>query len=186
MNRQLFITFLKVGAFTFGGGYAMIGLIEKEVVDRHRWLTKEQFLDAVALAQAMPGLFAANIATIVAERSLPLTPSHRGGMWLRSLSSVAGVALPSVVVILLIAMFFQQFKDNVYVEKVFMGIRPCVVALIAAPCFTLAKSAGLTWRNAWIPILACILISAFGVSPIIIIGVTILLGFLFSNKSHIH
>ena len=154
----------------------MIGLIEKEVVDRHRWLTKEQFLDAVALAQAMPGLFAANIATIVAERSLPLTPSHRGGMWLRSLSSVAGVALPSVVVILLIAMFFQQFKDNVYVQRALGGISVCVVALILDSVISMWKK-GVKDRLGLVICLAMMALSVFTeISPILLVIACALLG----------
>ena len=75
-------------------------------------------------------------------------------------------ALPSIVAILLIAIFFQTFKDNIYVEKIFMGVRPCVVALILAPCFGMAKKAKLNKFNWWIPVVAAVLISAFGVSPI--------------------
>ena len=81
----------------------------------------------------------------------------------------SGIALPSILAILLIAIFFQAFKDNPYVGKFFRGVRPAVVALIASPCFTMAKTAKLSWRNIWIPVVCCALIALFGVSPILII-----------------
>ena len=92
-----------------------------------------------------------------------------------------GVALPSVVAILLIAMFFRAFAGNIYIERIFMGIRPAVVALIAAPCFTMARTAKINRHNVWIPILACLLITAWGVSPIWIILVAGVAGFVWGR-----
>ena len=157
---SLFLTFVKVGAFTLGGGYAMVPIMEREVVDKHEWLSREDFLNILAVSQAMPGLFAMNMASHIGHK--------RFGTW-GGIVGTMGVALPSIVAILLIAMFFQQFKDNIYVEKAFRGIRPAVVALIAAPVFRMARTAKLNLRNLWIPIVACLLIWAFGVSPIWII-----------------
>ena len=98
--------------------------------------------------------------------------SHIGyklrGVW-GGIVGAVGIALPSILAILLIAIFFQAFKDNPYVGKFFRGVRPAVVALIASPCFTMAKTAKLSWRNIWIPIVCCALIALFGVSPILII-----------------
>ncbi len=156
----LFLTFVKVGAFTLGGGYAMVPIMEREVVDKHEWLSREDFMNILAVSQAMPGLFAMNMASHIGHK--------RFGVW-GGIVGTMGVALPSIVAILLIAMFFQQFKDNIYVEKAFRGIRPAVVALIAAPVFRMARTAKLNLRNLWIPIVACLLIWAFGVSPIWII-----------------
>jgi chromate transporter len=157
---EMFITFAKIGSFTLGGGYAMVPVMEKEIVDKKKWLGKEEFMDILAVAQATPGLFAMNMA------------SHIGYKLRGVIGGIVGslaVALPSIIAILLIAMFFQTFKDNVYVEKIFMGIRPAVVALIAAPCFTMAKTAKINRYNIWIPVVAALLICAFGVSPIWII-----------------
>lgn len=138
----------------------MVPLMQKEVVEKREWMSTEEFMDILAVSQATPGLFAMNMA------------SHIGNKLCGVLGGIVGalaVALPSIIAILLIAMFFQAFKGNIYVEKIFMGIRPAVVALIAAPCFTMAKSAKINRHNIWIPILAAILICAFGVSPIWVI-----------------
>ena len=171
MNTSLlsmFLTFAKIGAFTLGGGYAMVPIMEKEIVDRKGWLTREEFMDILIVAQSTPGLFAINMASHIGNKA-------RGA--LGGVVGSLGVALPSIVVILLIAMFFRTFKDNVYIEKIFMGIRPAVVALIAAPCFSMARTAKISIYNLWIPVVACILITAFGVSPIWIILVAGLAGY---------
>ena len=171
MNTSLlsmFFTFAKIGAFTLGGGYAMVPIMEKEIVDRKGWLTREEFMDILIVAQSTPGLFAINMASHIGNKARGVLGGVIGSL---------GVALPSIVVILLIAMFFRTFKDNVYIEKIFMGIRPAVVALIAAPCFSMARTAKISIYNLWIPVVACILITAFGVSPIWIILVAGLAGY---------
>jgi chromate transporter len=167
---ELFTSFFKIGTFTIGGGYAMIPLIQREVVERRRWLTDTEMLDVIALSQTMPGILAANIAALVGQR----LRGTRG-----ALTAVLGNILMPIVFILLIALFFRQFKDNPTVEAIFMGIRPAVVALIAAPVFTLARKAGVTLRTVWIPLLAALLISLFGISPVLVILAAILLGGLF-------
>ena len=175
MNSELikmFFTFAKIGAFTLGGGYAMVPIMEKEIVDRKQWLTREEFMDILIVAQSTPGLFAINMASHIGNKARGVLGGIIGSL---------GVALPSIVAILLIAMFFQAFKDNIYIEKIFMGIRPAVVALIAAPCFSLARTAKITLYNVWIPIVACVLITAFGISPIWIILVAGLAGFVWGK-----
>ena len=121
---QSFKTFLKIGAFTLGGGYAMIPIIEAEVVDKYKWIEKEEFLDLIAIAQSCPGVFAINVSIFIGYKLRKL----RG-----ALCTCLGTALPSFLIILLIAMFFKRFEDNTTVEAIFRGIRPAVVALIAAP-----------------------------------------------------
>jgi len=169
---ELFTTFFKIGTFTIGGGYAMIPLIQREVVERRRWLTDTEMLDVIALSQTMPGILAANIATLVGQR----LRGTRG-----ALTAVLGNILMPIVFILLIALFFRQFKDNPTVEAIFMGIRPAVVALIAAPVFTLARKAGVTLRTVWIPLLAALLISLFGISPVLVILIALVTGWLYSK-----
>jgi chromate transporter len=154
---DIFLTFAKIGSFTLGGGYAMVQIMEKEVVDNKKWLSREEFLDTLVVAQSTPGLFAIDMASHIGLKLKGVTGGIVGAL---------ATALPSIIAILLIAMFFQTFKDNIYVEKVFMGVRPCVVALILAPCFSMAKKAKLTKFNWWIPIVTAVLIAAFGVSPI--------------------
>ena len=157
---QLFSDFFKIGAFTLGGGYAMIPIIQSEVVDRRRWLKQEEFLDIIAIAQSCPGVFAINMSVFIGYklRKLP-----------GALCAAFGTALPSFAIILLIAMFFSRFQDNPVVESIFKGIRPAVVALIAAPTFTLAKSAKITLSNCWIPIGSALAIYLMGVTPVFII-----------------
>ena len=155
-----FKTFFKIGIFTLGGGYAMIPLIEGEVVNKKRWVSKEEFLDLIAIAQSCPGVFAINIAIFIGYKLRKI----RG-----ALATALGTALPSFLIILLIAMFFHRFQDNPVVASIFRGIRPAVVALIAVPTFNLAKSANISWINCWIPIASALLIWLMGVSPIYII-----------------
>ena len=154
---HIFLTFAKIGSFTIGGGFAMVQMMEREVVEKKHWLDHEEFMDTLVVAQSTPGLFAIDMASHIGMKLKGVTGGVVGAI---------ATALPSIVTILLIAIFFQTFKDNLYVEKVFMGVRPCVVALILAPCFNMAKKAKLNKFNFWIPIVAAILIAAFGVSPI--------------------
>ena len=160
MNYELIKTFFKIGIFTLGGGYAMIPLIEEEVVNRHKWVSKDEMLDLIAIAQSCPGVFAINIAIFIGYKLNKV----RG-----ALAASFGTALPSFLIILAIAMFFQQFKDNAVVAAMFKGIRPAVVALIAVPTFNLAKQAKLNKFTLWIPVVSALLIWLMGVSPIWII-----------------
>ena len=160
MYKELFVSFWKIGAFTIGGGYVMIPIMEREVVDRRGWLSREEFMDYMSLSQAMPGVFAVNMATVIGRR----LAGFRG-----VLCAVVGNVLMPIVLILLLAMFFHFFRDNVVVERIFMGLRPAVVALIAAPVFRMAKSARVTWANCWIPVVAALLIWLLGVSPVWVI-----------------
>lgn len=157
---QGFLTFFRIGLFTIGGGYAMIPLIEQEVVERHKWIGKEEFLDMMALSQAMPGVFAINFSICIGNRLRGL----RG-----SVAFASGVVLPSLLIILLLAMFFRTFAGNAVIEAVFKGIRPAVVALIAVPCVKLGKTAKITLASAWLPIMVTVLIAIVGVSPVYVI-----------------
>ena len=155
-----FKTFFKIGVFTLGGGYAMIPIIESEVVERKKWLTKEDFVDTVAIAQTCPGVFAINLSVFIGYKMRRL----RGAIF-----TALGTALPSFLIILIIAMFFHQFEDNPVVAAMFRGIRPAVVALIAVPTFKMAKTAKIGWSNCWIPVACALAIWAMKVSPILII-----------------
>ena len=160
MNFDLFRTFFKIGAFTLGGGYAMIPMIESEVVDKHKWIDREEFLDLIAVAQSCPGVFAINISTFV---------GYKLRKTVGALFAAFGTALPSFLIILLIAMCFHRFIDVPWIAAMFRGIRPAVVALIAVPTFNMAKAAHITLSNCWIPIGSALLIWALGVNPIIIL-----------------
>ena len=150
--RQLFATFFKIGAFTFGGGWAMISIIEREVVDKHQWIERENFLDLLAVSQALPGILAVNIATSVGDKI-------KG--WKGSIVATLGTILPSFLLILLIAIFLTPdiIKNNRVISSIFMGIRPAVVALIVAPVISSAKAAKLSLRTFWIPVVVAAMIS---------------------------
>ena len=155
-----FKIFFKIGAFTLGGGYAMIPIIEEEIVNKHKWATREEMLDLIAVAQSCPGVFAINISTFIGYK----LRKKRG-----ALCTTIGTALPSFLIILFIALFFNRFMEVSWIAAMFRGIRPAVVALIAAPTFNLAKSAHIGLGNCWIPIATAGLIYALGVNPIYII-----------------
>ena len=160
MYWQLFSNFFRIGLFTIGGGYAMIPLIEAKVVDEKKWIDREELLDLIAVAQSCPGIFAINIGIFIGYK----LKSVRGAV-----VTTLGTALPSFIIILAIALFFQHFRENIYVEKIFRGIRPAVVALIAAPVFKMAKMAKINLFNVWIPVAATLLIWLLGISPIYVI-----------------
>ena len=168
---QLFWTYLKIGTFTIGGGYVMLSMIEREIVDRKGWIDREEFMNMIALAQAAPGLIAVNSAIFIGWRI---------GGWRGVIATVLGAVLPSFLIILAIAMLFQDYKDYPAVEAIFKGIRPAVVALIAAPLCRMAKNAKITWTTALIPIAGALLIWLAGLSPIWIIFVTVLATLLYT------
>lgn len=117
----LFLTFLKIGAFTFGGGYAMIAILENEFVENKKWLTKDEFLDMVAVAESTPGPIAINSATYI---------GYKIGGFFGAMFSTLGVVLPSFIIIYLISLIFDKFLKFKYVEYAFKGIQACVVYLI--------------------------------------------------------
>ena len=160
MLLQFFLTCNKIGAFTLGGGYAMIPIMEREFVDRNHWMEKQEFMDIMVVAQTTPGIFSVDMASHIGYKLR--------GVW-GGIVGALGIALPSIIAVTLIAMFFHNFKDNVYVNRFFCGVRPAVVALIAAPCFKMAKTAEITWGTGWIPLASCLLIWLMGVSPIWVI-----------------
>ena len=152
---QLFWTFFKIGAFTFGSGYAMIPMIEKEVVDRRGWFDKDDFYDQFALASSAPGPFALNTAVFV---------GYKMKGWWGSLAAVLGAVIPSFVIILAIAIYLTGFRDNRYVEAAFKGIRPAVIALIAVPFINMLRR--LPWYFMALGCAVAAVICYLGVSPI--------------------
>lgn len=170
MYINLFRIFLRIGFFTFGGGYAMIPAIEAEIVDRHKWMDRKEFIDLLAMAQTCPGAMAVNISVFVGYkiRRLP-----------GAIASTLGVALPSFLIILIVAMFFHKFQDNEVVKSIFNGIRPAVVALIAAPVFSMARTARIGWTNFWIPVVCAILICLLDVNPVYVLFAAGMGGYLY-------
>ena len=167
---ELFLVFFKIGAFTFGGGYAMLPLIQSAVVDKKKWLGDKEFIDMLAIAQSMPGPIALNTAIFVGNK-------HKGVKG--SIFSSLGIILPSFISILLLVIVFTKFRENPTVESVFKGIRPAVVALIFAPLLRMGKNADITWQTLWIPITVALIVGLLHVSPILIIVLAIGLGILY-------
>ena len=172
----LFWSFLKIGAFTFGGGYAMIPLIEKEIIARRGWLEKDHFLELLSLAQSVPGPIALNTSVFV---------GYKVGGYAGAAAAMFGVTIPSFFIILIIAIYFTGFRQNPYVEAAFRGMRPAVVALIAAPIFGFIK--GLKFWKIALAIVAALIVWKLGVSPIYFILIGALVGILhsFHNVKHI-
>ena len=153
---QLFYTFFKIGAFTLGGGYAMLSMVEKAVVDKKQWIPSDEFWDMIAIVQSLPGVFAVNTALYVGHR----IAGKKGAV-----AAMLGAIIPSIVIILLLATIFREYSDLPVVERIFKGIRPCVVALILAPSLRMIKSAKITWKTVIIPIATVVLIWWLKVSP---------------------
>ena len=164
---SLFFVFGKVGLFTLGGGYAMIPLMERELCPKY--LAKEDFLDTLAVAQAAPGIMAVNMAILSGYKVR--------GTW-GSIFAALGAALPSFIIILILAVFFQTYQQNPVVRRIFMGVRPAVIALILVPVFNLARAANITWKTVWIPAVVALLVWLCGVSPVQLIIVAGVGGYL--------
>ena len=158
---EIFAIFFKIGLFTIGGGYAMLPIIQKEVVETKGWMDDEEFLDAISLTNSLPGPLAINAATFVGYRVCKVK-----GV----LAAVLGAASPSVIIILTVAMVFSNLTEYPVVQYIFGGIRPAVVALILYALIKLAKSAKLREYFNWlIALLAVAAIAVFGLHPIIVV-----------------
>ena len=169
---EIFGIFFKIGLFTIGGGYAMLPIIQKEVVESKGWMTDEEFLDAISLTNSLPGPLATNSATFVGYR-VARVPG--------AVVAVLGAATPSVIIILLIAMVFTNIIDYPVVQNVFNGVRPAVVALILYAVVKLAKSAKVYFN--WLVALAGFAaIAVFGLHPIVVVVCAALYGIFIRNS----
>ena len=152
---EILKSFLKIGAFTFGGGYAMIPIIQYEVVNRRKWLSEKEFVELLTIAQAAPGPISLNTAVFVGYKC----KGYRG-----ALAAIMGVVIPSFVIILLVAIFFHTMRDNRWVDAAFRGMRPAVVALIVAPIVGLTK--GLHCVLVAVAAATALTVWYFGFSPV--------------------
>ena len=165
---NLFITFFKIGAFTLGGGFPMLPIIEREIVTKKKLMTDEEYIDSISLAQTAPGPIAANISILVGYRIYGL---------LGALAAFLGAVLPSFIIILVISHFFMGVQDNTYVQAAFKGIRPVVCALVFAALVGLVEKAHLNKFEYAISALAFLIVVFLDVNPIFVIigGVVIAL-----------
>ena len=170
---EMFWSLFKIGAFTFGGGYAMIPLIEEEIVNKNKWMSKDEFMDILVISQSFPGALAINCCTFV---------GYRIGGIIGGVAGLLAVVLPSFLIILVIAAFFMQFRNNVYVNKVFNGINAAVPMLVLIAVVSLAKGVKRSLTNAIIIIVALVLLTVFKLNPVIVIILGALYGIIFLKK----
>lgn len=162
MILKLFTTFFKIGIFTFGGGYAMIPLIEKEIIEENNWICREELVEIVAISQMTPGPIATNAATFVGKKM--------GGI-LGALAATFGVVAPSLLIIITISMFFSQNFDNIYVQKIFIGLRAGIAGMIFVSVKKLAKTALKDRESCAIFTLSLLSLVFSLISPINLIGI---------------
>lgn len=160
---QIFTVFAKIGAFTIGGGYAMIPLVRDEMIKRD-WMSDEELPDIIAMAQSAPGVLAVNMSIFVGHKLRGVKGS---------VVATLGSVVPSFVAILLIAMVFTNFRDNPVVERIFKGIRPVVVSLIAVPMINMARKNNKTWCAWAISAVTLFLVAFLSFSPVYILLVLI-------------
>lgn len=157
---QLFLTFAFIGAFSFGGGYAMLPLIQEEVVYNHHWLSIQQFSDIIAVAEMTPGPIAINTATYVGYKIAGITGST---------AATIGVVLPSFVIILTLAGIVLKNKDNPFFQGAFSGLRPVVVALVIGAAVLLGKEIIVDYQSLLLTIGALATIALTKMHPVLVI-----------------
>ncbi len=173
----MFGSFFKIGLFTFGGGYAMVPIIQREVIDRRGWVDRDEFVELLTLAQSAPGPIALNTSVFVGYKM-------RG--YAGALAALLGVVVPAFTVILIVAIYFAQFRENVYVNAAFKGMRPAVVALIVSPIVSLSRGMG-AWKYA-LAVAVALFVWWSGVSPIWLIIVAAGVGVaieLYNSRKHV-
>jgi chromate transporter len=163
---KIFLSFLKIGAFTFGGGYAMIPFIQREIIELNGWLNPNEFLDILAISQMTPGPIAVNASTFVGYKILSSEYGILAGFW-GSLAGTIGVIIVSVILSSIVARYFFKFKDNKILNALFRGIRPAVIVLIAAAVFSVGKSALVDIKSIAICAALFIALLRFKLSPIL-------------------
>lgn len=167
---EIFLSIFKIGAFTFGGGYAMIPLIEQEVVNNKKWLNKDEFMDVLVVAQSLPGAMAINASIFLGYRIAGI---------LGAISALIAVILPSFIIIILIAAFFMQFRNNYYVNDAFMGITAAVPMLVLVGAISLAKGIPKNLRSLITILISLIALIFFHINPVVVIIVSGVYGAIF-------
>lgn len=157
---EMFKTFFIIGGFTIGGGVAMIPIIENEVVGKKKWLNNEEFMEALAVAQGLPGVLAANISIYIGLK----VKGAKGAF-----VCLLGAVLPSFLIILIVAQFYSNLGNLEIVERVFKGAIPAVAAVIAASVYTLGKKSDFKYYHFILAILIALLVELYNVSPIFLI-----------------
>lgn len=170
---EMFIAFFKIGAFTFGGGYAMIPLIEEEVVNNKKWIDKNEFMDILVVSQSLPGALAVNCSIFL---------GYKIGGFLGAIMALLAVILPSFFIIIIIAAFFMQFRDNYYVNAAFKGITAAVPMLVLVGAISLSKGLDKNKLTIITIILGLIGLIIFKMHPVIVIIISAVYGSIFLRK----
>ena len=170
---DLYRAFFTIGGLTFGGGYAMLPMLEREIVNKHKWSTNEELLNYFAIGQCTPGIIAVNTATFVGYK----TKGIAGGI-----AATLGVISPSIVIIVLIAMLLENFMDILWVQHAFAGIRVAVCALIVSSVIKLAKSNLKKWWHIALAIVGFVVVALLGLSPVWVVIACAVLSFIFGKK----
>ncbi|MDD7410484.1 chromate transporter [Fusobacterium gastrosuis] len=171
---KIFIVFFKIGAFTIGGGYAMLSLIEDEIVNKKKWLSQDEFLEGMVIAQSTPGVLAVNISIVT---------GYKIAGYLGMFAGVLGSILPSFFIVLLLSRFLMIYRHTEIFIAFFNGLKPAVVALILISVCRIARSSKVNYKNFFIPLGIALIVKFTDISPIYIIIVTMILGNIyFSNR----
>jgi chromate transporter len=166
---KLYFVFFRVGLFTIGGGYAMLPMLRKEVVQKYNWATDEEMLDYFAIGQSTPGIIAINTSTFIGYKKAGL---------LGAFISTLGMVTPSWIIIISIAKFFDAFSENTIVQSAFMGIRVIVVVLILNAVIKMGKKSITNWITALVAIGAFVAIMFFSISAVYVVVASGLIGLL--------
>lgn len=167
---RLFAAFFRIGIFTFGGGYAMLPLIQREVVEKNKWATEDEVMDYYAVGQCTPGVIAVNVATFIGYRKRGIP----GGIF-----ATLGVVCPSIIIISIITAFLTQFSDNTYVQHALAGIRLAVCALVSVSIYKLFKKGIVDAVTAIIAVAVFVIMRLFSLSPVIAVVASALVGIIF-------
>ena len=170
---EMFIAFFKIGAFTFGGGYAMIPLIEEEVVNNKKWIEKNEFMDILVVSQSLPGALAVNCSIFL---------GYKIGGFLGAIMALLAVILPSFFIIIIIAAFFMQFRNNYYVNAAFKGITAAVPMLVLVGAISLGKGSNKNKITILTIILGLVGLIIFKLHPVVIIIMSAIYGIIFLRK----
>lgn len=164
---KLFVSFIKIGIFSFGGGYCMLPLIQNEIITKHHWISPETFIDIIATSQITPGPIAVNSATFVGF--------HLGGIS-GSILNTFGVILFPAIIVMVLSNYMEKFKGSKFIDLIFLGLRPALVGLILASAFTVGKTAIFNIQTLCIAIIIFVLINKTKTHPILAIVFSGILG----------
>lgn len=170
---DIFLTFCRIGGFTFGGGYAMLPIIQQEIVEKKNWATDEEVMDYYAIGQCTPGIIAVNTATFIGYK-------HKG--IIGSIVATLGVVFPSVVIITLIALYFSRFQEISIIQHAFGGIRPAVAALILNTVVKMYRKSVKDWIGIIAFVISFLIVAFTKISPIFIVVLSSIVGIIIKVK----